>query len=82
MNYVLRCMLCQNTTVIDISNFQSKEFYYIADYAARKRNWASSYGAEGTFICCEECYPKAFDKSKGGEVGFLREEYKKYARKT
>ena len=69
-------MLCPNTTEIDISNLWAQEFYYICEYAVRKRNWAMSY-RYGTFICCEECYPKAFDLSKGGQVGLLKEEYEK-----
>ncbi len=81
MNYVLRCMICPNTTTVDISNFANKEFYFICEYAARKRNWAMSYGIDGLFICCEGCYSKAFDLSKGGQVGFLKDEYKKFARK-
>ena len=81
MNYILRCMLCPNTTIIDISNFPNKEFYFICMWAAKMRNWAMSSGVDGHFICCEECYPKAFDLSKGGLVGFLRDEYKKYSRK-
>ena len=81
VKYVVECMLCENTTTVEAKFAVKPTFDALCCYAARNKNWATSYSIHGTFICCEACYPKAFDLSKGGQVGILRPEYEKLARK-
>lgn len=77
----IRCMVCENTinAKLPSNNLTLQDKMWIV---SRLYNWAGAQGEYGIFLCCEDCYKNAFDKSKGGKVGFLKDEYKKYAIKN
>lgn len=70
------CMVCDR----EIPTDARLSFLQRASRAVRDHQWASSEGAHGFFLCCPTCYPAAFDLSKGGNVGFLRDGFRKFAR--
>jgi len=73
-------MVCKNK--LEIPGPEHSTFVDLAFIASTRHNWAYSQGAHGAFLCCEDCYPKAFTLEFGGSVGKLREEYKKYSTKV
>ena len=77
MNKIIGCMLCSNTTTID--TYEEMPFWLMADMVAREQNWATARSSRGVFLCCQECYPKAFTLEFGGSVGRLRRKYWKMA---
>jgi hypothetical protein len=63
-------MLCNNTKEIDYTDKYSAIHAIVVQY-----DWALSQNNDGMFVCCNKCYSKAFDLSKGGKVGLLRDEF-------
>jgi hypothetical protein len=80
MKEIIKCMVCDNSVKTELPHEQLS-LQEKAWLVARHENWAMGQGKYGIFICCPDCYPLAFDRSKGGSVGFLRAEYEKYATK-
>lgn len=77
VTHEVKCMLCQKTTKIE--GQEDWPFWLVADMAARNKAWATSRSSKGVFICCPDCYPKAFTLEFGGRVGQLRKKYWKLA---
>lgn len=73
--HLVECHICDAKIFIEFVNITLHRFFLYE--AAAKLGWVTSMGQNGIFICCEECYPKAFDTSVGN-VGRLKKEYHKY----
>lgn len=71
VNETMDCMVCDNTIEAQLPH-DKLSFVDKVWIVAREYNWVMGQGEFGIFICCPDCYPKAFDRSKGGSVGFLR----------
>jgi hypothetical protein len=67
---IVKCMLCERTEKVPVNDWLLAVFMVVS-----RLEWAMSQNKDGVFVCCEACYPEAFDLSKGGSVGFLKEKY-------
>lgn len=81
MLYPITCPVCNKSDQIDLPDIPEAyratiSRHYVYWFIARTKNWAMSQSKDGTFICCPDCYEKCFDLSQGGNVGFLKDEYK------
>ena len=72
---VVKCQLCPAT--VTFSAPKAWDYHTLVWVVSKEKNWAMSQSKEGIFVCCPDCYPRAFDRSKGGSVGFLRPKFKK-----
>ncbi len=63
----IECMVCEQSVSTPKDSFRER-----VGFVVHWKDWAMSEGAHGLFLCCPDCYSKAFDLSKGGKVGFLR----------
>lgn len=73
------CMVCQDTTELDLPDHVP--FHSFAWSVAAMKSWVMSMGDHGIFLCCPDCYLKAFDRSEGN-VGKLRDKFKHLAYKA
>jgi hypothetical protein len=72
-------MLCDKIAEIQFEHADEMDtisFAMLAAEIARQFNWGCSWSKEGTFLCCDTCCDLVFDKSQGGRVGFLKDEYR------
>lgn len=84
----VKCFLCDATVAVDTSEIlpgNRNDPCYLAEAASRQFGWLWSMGGltvetSGWFTCCPDCFPKAIDRSHGGKVGHLKEEYEKMRR--